>query len=113
MHTHVFVALQVPVPGQVPHETVPPQPSGMVPHWKPAGQAAGVQPHTFGFVGVPPPQVSGKAQTPHVSCPPQPFETVPQLSPVGHAVIGVHPTHASFVHVAQVLLVAVHCSHAP
>ena len=54
-------------------------------------EVAGVQPHTFGLLGVPPPQVSGAVHVPQSTTPPHPSGTVPQSSPAGHAVAGVQP----------------------
>jgi hypothetical protein len=55
------------VPLQVPHSSVPPQPSAIVPQLAPASaQVVGVQtPHSFGMP--PPPHVSGVEQVPHWS----------------------------------------------
>ena len=53
----------------------------------PEGQVVdGVQPHMFGLLGVPPPQVCGDAHEPQFTVCPQVFVTVPQLSPAGQVV---------------------------
>jgi hypothetical protein len=91
--THiVWSALHAELVGHGPQLTVPPQPSGIVPQMSPAGHAAiGVHPHTFGLLGVPPPQVLLPEHVPQLSMPPQPSAIIPQLSGEGQAVSLVQP----------------------
>jgi hypothetical protein len=94
------VAVSLPpetVSAQFPQLTRPPHPSEAVPQACPAAQAriavSGVHPHTPGWLGVPPPHVSGAVQVPQEIVPPQPFGTVPQSFPTQAVAIkkGVHP----------------------
>jgi hypothetical protein len=80
---------------QVPHDTGFPQPSSAVPQLlvpQAAAAVFGVQPQTFGFDGVPPPQVCGDVQVPQVTAGQPVAVKVPQLSPDGQFVwqFGVH-----------------------
>src|ERR1700677_40882 len=72
---HVWPALQV------PHITMPPQPSDAAPQTSPDGQVVpALEPHALA-VPLPPP-VSGELQmAPQVMVPPQPLAMAPQFAP--------------------------------
>src|SRR5262249_20372900 len=78
---------------QLPHVSVPPQPSAMLPQFLPcAAHDVGVHvppPQTFAVP--PPPQVWGEAQLPQVSVPPQPSAMLPQFLPCAAQDVGVQP----------------------
>jgi hypothetical protein len=73
----------VSLPVQVPHDSVPPQPSPMLPQFLPwALHVVGTHAGTPQTLGVPPPpHDSGLVQLPHDSVPPQPSPMVPQFFP--------------------------------
>ena len=104
----------------VPHETLPPHPSGWVPQFcVPVHFAAGVQPHTLGVP--PPPQVCGAVQLPQLSVPPHPSDMVPQFRPPLHVVAAVQQVSSVEVlllckqmePVGQLFELAVHWTQAP
>jgi hypothetical protein len=75
--------LAVPPPPHVsgsvhmPHDRMPPQPSGAMPQSWPMGHACVVQPHWFGVP--PPPHVCGIMHVPQGTVPPHPSDAVPQF----------------------------------
>jgi hypothetical protein len=74
---------------QEPHESMPPQPSGIDPQFFPwAAQVVGVQPQTFAVPA--PPHVAGAVHEPHETTDPQPSLIEPQLVPSPAHVFGTH-----------------------